>query len=207
MGTLPIRVRVLGPTIPREGLEALLQKIPELLLVEMSPQVRVVTGSDWTQYLEGQCRSRLVLLVGSAEPNLAAAVRRGTEAFVCETEPVTGLVEAIHATARGDSYCSPVLTRTLLHALRGSGVEEGDKPDPLAACARLSERQREVALLAADGLTNDEIAAIVCRSVSTVKFHLGHALKKLGVPNRTGLNRFLPQLRCTSADPAKRERE
>ncbi|CCH29646.1 Two-component system, response regulator [Saccharothrix espanaensis DSM 44229] len=104
------------------------------------------------------------------------ALENGASGFLTKDAGPALLVESVRAAARGDALISPGVTvRLLAHfARRGSGTG----PDALTA------RERDVVREAARGLTNQEIAARLHLSLSTVKTHLASVQTKLGTRNR-----------------------
>jgi DNA-binding NarL/FixJ family response regulator len=95
--------------------------------------------------------------------------------------------------ARGDAVVSPRITRRLLEeyahtlpdlAAGAVGAGGGDVTEENAALASLTEREREVLLAVADGLSNAEIAERLYVSEATVKSHVGRLLAKLGLRDR-----------------------
>ncbi len=104
--------------------------------------------------------------------------------------PPAELVSAIRTVARGDAVVSPRITRRLLEEYADSlpdlsetaGSPSGAGEHP--ALASLTEREREVLLAVADGLSNAEIAARLYVSEATVKSHVGRLLAKLGLRDR-----------------------
>jgi DNA-binding NarL/FixJ family response regulator len=119
------------------------------------------------------------------------ALRAGASGFLLKDVPPAELVAAIRTVARGDAVVSPRITRRLLeeyaHMLpdlaAGAGAG-GDAADEHPALASLTEREREVLLAVADGLSNAEIAERLYVSEATVKSHVGRLLAKLGLRDR-----------------------
>ena len=119
------------------------------------------------------------------------ALRAGASGFLLKDVPPAELLAAIRTVARGDAVVSPRITRRLLeeyaHTLpdlaagAGSG---GDAADEHPALTSLTEREREVLLAVADGLSNAEIAERLYVSEATVKSHIGRLLAKLGLRDR-----------------------
>ena len=120
----------------------------------------------------------LILTVSEQEPDLYAALRVGAAGYLIKDMPPAELVEAVLAVARGEPRIAPALASRMLADL-GRGAPAVD--DPLA---RLSEREREVLALLAEGLRNREIAARLTISEPTVKTHVRHVLEKLRIRNR-----------------------
>ncbi len=111
------------------------------------------------------------------------ALRVGASGFlVKDTEPVD-LLRGVRAVAAGEALLSPGATRKLIaeYASRSRGAATSDVLDVL------TEREREVVALAAEGLSNDEIAARLVVSPATAKTHVSRAMIKLGVRDRAQL--------------------
>jgi DNA-binding NarL/FixJ family response regulator len=85
--------------------------------------------------------------------------------------------------ARGDALLSPVVTRRLIEEFAARARE----PRGGAALEQLTDREREVVRLVAEGLTNHEIAARLVISPATARTHVSHAMLKLGVRDRAQL--------------------
>ncbi|MFI2711108.1 response regulator [Micromonospora sp. NPDC018662] len=123
----------------------------------------------------------LVLTTFDTEADAFAALRAGASGFLLKNVPPEELLAAIRVVAEGDSVVAPSITRRLLDRFAG---QLG--PDPVAdpRLAQLTEREREVLLLVAQGLSNAEIAARVHVAEATVKTHVGRILAKLQLRDR-----------------------
>ena len=111
------------------------------------------------------------------------ALRAGARGFVLKDAGPELLVQAIHAAANGDALISPSVTARLLSTF-ARGSAKGRPPQPLTP---LTEREEEVLVHVAHGLTNNEIASELHVSLSTVKTHLASLMTKLNARNRVGL--------------------
>ena len=109
------------------------------------------------------------------------ALRSGAVGFVLKGSAPALLVEAFRAARAGDALVSPQITLRLLRRLAPVG------PLPVQPAVPLSERERRIAEIIAKGRTNQEIAAELFISLSTVKTHLASIQHKLGVRNRVGI--------------------
>ena len=111
------------------------------------------------------------------------AIRAGAAGFlVKDTEPVE-LLRAVRAVAAGDALLSPGVTRRLIAAF----ADASRAPRPAAALDALTDREREVMALVAEGLSNDEIAERLYVSPMTAKTHVSRAMTKLAARDRAQL--------------------
>ncbi|WP_147918180.1 response regulator [Ruania zhangjianzhongii] len=117
-----------------------------------------------------------------------AGLRAGASGFQLKDSEPAELVGAIRTVHSGDAVVSPRITRRMLEmfADRLPQDAEGAVADPTSAgpASHLTEREREVLLAIAHGLSNSEIAARLYVSEATVKTHVGKVLAKLGLRDR-----------------------
>jgi DNA-binding NarL/FixJ family response regulator len=172
------RIEIVG--LARDGREALAlaeRRRPDVVLLDLNmPEV---------DGLEACARLRkhggpevLMLTVSEEEPDLYAALRVGAAGYLTKDVPPAELIEAVLAVARGEPRIAPAMASRMLADL---GRGEAPPEDPLA---RLSDREREVLALLAEGLRNREIAERLVISEPTVKTHVRHVLEKLRIRNR-----------------------
>lgn len=124
----------------------------------------------------------LMLTVSEDEDDLAAALRGGAQGYVLKTIDGDALLRAIEACARGETVVSPELTGKLVTALRNAGTAASQAPADAAAA--LSPREREIVAKIARGASNKEIARALDIAETTVKIHVQHILRKLGLTSR-----------------------
>ena len=111
------------------------------------------------------------------------AISSGASGFlVKDTEPVE-LIRAVRVAAGGDALLSPRATRRLIAEF----ATRAKDPGPTSELDRLTEREREVVALVAEGLSNEEIAARLIVSPATAKTHVSRAMVKLGARDRAQL--------------------
>ncbi|GIH03986.1 DNA-binding response regulator [Rhizocola hellebori] len=123
----------------------------------------------------------LVLTTFDTDEDAFAALQAGASGFLLKNAPPEELLGAIRAVAAGDAVVAPRVTRKLLDHFAGRFVVATADP----RLATLTEREREVVLLVAQGLSNAEIAAKLVVAEATVKTHIGRVLTKLGLRDRT----------------------
>ncbi|WP_229073648.1 response regulator transcription factor [Actinoplanes sp. DH11] len=114
------------------------------------------------------------------------ALRTGASGFlVKDTEPVE-LLRAVRVVAAGDALLSPSVTRRVIGGfVAGPGRER--TPVPLPQMEQLTDREREVMALVAEGLTNEEIGRRLLISPTTAKTHVSRTMIKMGARDRVQL--------------------
>ncbi len=132
------------------------------LKLDPPPRVLVLTTFDLDEYVYG-------------------ALRAGAAGFLLKDAPRERLVEAIHVIHAGEALLSPSITRRLIedYARRTDPIQPPD-----ALLRELTPREREVLILVARGLSNNEIAQRLIVTDATVKSHVGNVLMKLGLRDR-----------------------
>jgi len=167
---------------------------PDLVLMDV--RMPVLDGIQATRAITeatpGDETRVLILTTFDLDEYAFGALRAGASGFLLKDVPPTELVAAIRTVARGDAVVSPRITRRLLEEYAdtlpdlsegagGAGSAGSAEQGPLA---QLTEREREVLLAVADGLSNAEIAERLFVSEATVKSHVGRLLAKLGLRDR-----------------------
>ncbi|MBO2454003.1 response regulator transcription factor [Actinomadura barringtoniae] len=127
----------------------------------------------------------LILTTFEIDEYVFRALRAGASGFLGKGAEPVELLEAIRVVSRGDALLSPTATRTLIaRFLAQPDHAEPPSPERLAV---LTDREREVLVQVATGLTNDEIARRLVVSPATVKTHVNRAMVKLGARDRAQL--------------------
>ena len=111
------------------------------------------------------------------------ALRIGASGFLVKDTPPADLIRAVRVVAEGDALLSPGVTRRLI----GQYAQHAKAPPSGEALEALTEREREVVALVAEGLSNQEIADRLVVSPWTAKTHVSRAMMKLGVRDRAQL--------------------
>jgi DNA-binding NarL/FixJ family response regulator len=172
------RIEVVG--LARDGREALAlaeRRRPDVVLLDLNmPEVGGLEACARLREESGP--EVLMLTVSEEEPDLYAALRVGAAGYLTKDVPPAELIEAVLAVARGEPRIAPAMASRMLADM---GRGEAPPEDPLA---RLSDREREVLALLAEGLRNREIAERLVISEPTVKTHVRHVLEKLRIRNR-----------------------
>ena len=163
----------------RDAIDQVRALRPDVVLMDV--RMPGLGGIDATSRLlqRGSRAHVLVLTTFDRDEYVFEALRAGASGFLLKTAPPDRLVEAIRLVAAGESLLAPTLTRRLIE-------EYLNRPRPKSEpkLETLTDREREVLTLVADGLSNAEIAQRLVVSDATVKTHVNHLLAKLGVRDR-----------------------
>ena len=124
----------------------------------------------------------LVLTTFDTEADAFAALQAGASGFLLKNVPPEELLAAIRVVAAGRRGGGPVDHPAAAGPVRRAARPPAPRADP--RLAQLTEREREVLLLVAQGLSNAEIAARVHVAEATVKTHVGRILAKLQLRDR-----------------------
>jgi DNA-binding NarL/FixJ family response regulator len=133
----------------------------------------------------------LILTTFEIDEYVFEALRSGASGFLGKGARPDVLIDGIRTVARGDALLSPAATRRLIARFLRLHDAEPAGESPLAAT--LTDREREVVTLIADGMSNAEIAGQLTLSPLTVKTHANHAMTKLGARDRAQLVVFAYQ--------------
>jgi DNA-binding NarL/FixJ family response regulator len=133
------------------------------------------------QVKEASPQTSVVMLTSHTKQEaVLSAIMAGASGYVLKNTAPRAIVSAIRSAAAGESMLDPAVTGKILDQIRR--LVEGHEDDDVA---ELSEREREVLSLIAEGLTNTEIAERLVLSPNTVRNHVSHVLSKLGLSRRS----------------------
>lgn len=176
-------MRVVGQAV--DGADAVQQlRATRADVVLMDIRMQRMDGVEATRRLTAAAGDGLrivALTTWDLDEHAFAALRAGASGFLLKDTAPEDMLAAIRAVHRGDAVIAPSTTRRLLDHVAAElpGGSTGD--DPLRA---LTEREREVLMLLARGLSNSEIGKALFLSEATIKTHVGRILAKLELRDR-----------------------
>jgi DNA-binding NarL/FixJ family response regulator len=203
MTTDPLRILIADDhRLFREGLRSLLGSLPDievvaeaaggadavLLAQQLQPDVVLMdiqmadmNGIDATRAITAASPHIGVVMVTMFEDDesVFAAMRAGARGYVLKGADQEEIVRVIQAVGRGEALFGPAIARRLTQFFA-----QPRPPLPSAVFPELSEREREVLALIAQGLNNSEIAARLDLAVKTVRNHISNIFNKLQVVDR-----------------------
>ncbi|HVQ92058.1 MAG TPA: response regulator transcription factor [Mycobacteriales bacterium] len=132
----------------------------------------------------------IILTTFELDEYVFAALHAGASGFLVKHTQPTELIRAVRAVDRGDALLSPSVTRRLIAEFTARPTRPALTPPAMSV---LTDREREVVALVAQGLTNDEIAAELVLSPATARTHVSRAMVKLQARDRAQLVVFAYQ--------------
>ena len=165
---------------------------PDVVLMDLS--MPELNGADATRaILERDPKCRVIVLSMYAEREyVRRALKAGAAGYVVKRSAAKEVVDAIRAVHAGQRYLSPRVADVVIDDYAG------DAPDDLLA--KLSQREREVLQLLAEGHTGAQIAERLSLSQKTVETYRARLVEKLGIRDVAGLVRFAIQRGIVSLD-------
>ncbi len=205
------KIRVLlaeDHTIVRQGISALLRSETDIEVVgeasdgleaiEMTQRILpdVVVMDIAMKHLNGIEATRrikkafpqikvLVLTMYDNEEWVFQILKAGASGYLIKDSAMTDLVSAIRTIYQGDSYLSLAISRKVIDEyIRRAEMGEKGERDPL------SDREREILQLIAEGYSIPQIASLLCISKKTVESHKTHIMEKLNIRDKIGLIKY-----------------
>jgi two-component system response regulator NreC len=206
MGTIRVLL-VEDHTVVRQGLRRVLEIDPQIEIVgevgdgraaidvvrRLRPAVAIVdislpnlNGIEVTRQLARVAPDTKVLILSmhADDGYVRQSLKAGARGYLLKDADDHDLLKAVTALSAGESFFSPAVSKILLE---GYLQEERDVSDELSV---LSDREREVLQLIAEGKSNKEVAQVLDIAVSTVESHRKHIMEKLDLHNTAAMVRF-----------------
>lgn len=176
----------------REAVRQARELQPDVVLMDLS--MPELNGADATRAIlerDPKCRV-IVLSMYSEREYVRRALKAGAAGYVVKRSAAKEVVEAIRAVYAGQRYLSPRVADVVIDDYAGDGAED--------LLSKLSQREREVLQLLAEGRTGAQIAERLSLSQKTVETYRARLVEKLGIRDVAGLVRFAIQRGIVSLD-------
>lgn len=172
-----------------EAVDAARKHHPDVVLMDI--RMPHVDGLEATRQISDDAglAGVKVLIVTTFETDeyVYDALRAGASGFLLKDTEPADLIQAVRVVAGGEALLSPSVTRRLIENIAGQrGAQARPRLSP-GLLASLTEREREVLALVAQGLSNDEVATRLYMSPLTAKTHVSRTMNKLGARDRAQL--------------------
>ena len=157
---------------------------PDIILLDIS--MPLLNGVDAARRLHDIVPSAKVIFVTmhADATYVTGAFRAGASGYVLKRCASMELVNAVHEVLKGRTYVTPLIRKDVLGELPGWPLGSGE------ASGELTDRQREVVQLVAEGHPVKEIAVILNISSKTVAFHKANAMRRLGIRSTAELTKY-----------------
>ena len=168
---------------PEEGVVLASEQLPDVVLMDIMFKGSEMTGIEATRRIKERSPSTKVIVMTAHDEDrlMVEAVEAGASGFLSKDLPADEIASAAEAAADGEVLIDPAtLTRLLAQVAR----EREEQRDAMALLGDLTERERQILQLLAEGKRNDDIAAELFISPQTVQTHVRNILGKLRVHSK-----------------------
>ena len=172
-----------------EAIQLVKEHAPDVVLLDLLLYTSQIGGLDVLQQILKISPSTHVVVLSaySDEQTVFPALHAGAIGYMLKSALPEEVVEAIRDAARGTFHLDPLIIKKLVeHAPVGESAAHASEVQDL-----LTAREQEILPLLAKGMTNQEIADLLCISRTTVKTHVSNILHKLDISDRGGVQRLL----------------
>ncbi|QGV79413.1 response regulator [Streptomyces ficellus] len=177
-------IEVVGEAVNgREAVRQVGALRPDVVLMDIRmPEMNGIDATREIVAADGDAKV-LVLTTFDLDEYVYQALRAGASGFLLKDASARQLAEGVRVVAGGEALLAPTVTRRLITEF--AKTAESSRPPALAQVGDLTERETEVLVLIAQGLSNGEIASHLVVAESTIKTHVSRILVKLGLRDRT----------------------
>jgi two-component system, NarL family, response regulator NreC len=165
----------------REAIQLCEKHKPDVAVLDLA--MPLLNGIDAArEIIKANSKIKVILLTMHTEDHLVLeSLRAGVTGYVLKTRASSELVQAIRAVSKGEMYLTQSISRTIVQAF----LNKDDVPDRF-----LSDRERQVLQLVAEGKTTKELATILGISAKTAESHRSNIMDKLDIHDVAGLVRY-----------------
>jgi two-component system, NarL family, response regulator DevR len=188
-----------------EALAAVAERRPDVVVLDM--RLPDGTGAEACRRIRAAHPQVQVLILSAFDDDIVPAIQAGAAGYVLKNINLPGLLDAIGKVARGERHLGPRVTERVMDWVRDGGAPVTVAEDE--RLAQLSEQERRILPLIAEGKTNREIAEVLALSEHTVKIYVSDLLSKLNCKRRSQAAAFIarrPDLAATLHVDGKRPR-
>ncbi|MEU2182738.1 response regulator transcription factor [Streptomyces thermolilacinus] len=177
-------IEVVGEAVNgREAVAQVAELRPDVVLMDIRmPEMNGIDATREIVAADGDAKV-LVLTTFDLDEYVYQALRAGASGFLLKDASARQLADGVRVVAAGEALLAPSVTRRLITEF--AKRVESPRAAALARVGDLTERETEVLVLIAQGLSNAEIAAHLVVAESTIKTHVSRVLVKLGLRDRT----------------------
>jgi Response regulator containing a CheY-like receiver domain and an HTH DNA-binding domain len=177
-------IEVVGEAVDgRQAVEQVAALRPDVVLMDIRmPELNGIEATREIVAADAAAKV-LVLTTFDLDEYVYQALRAGASGFLLKDASARQLADGVRVVASGEALLAPTVTRRLITEF--SRLAGAPKPPTMARIGDLTERETEVLVLIAQGLSNLEIASHLVVAESTVKTHVSRILVKLGLRDRT----------------------
>lgn len=171
----------------REAIKKVEQVQPDIVLMDIT--MPGLNGLETTRQLKKRHPKMkiLILTMHDNEEYIFETLRAGASGYLVKRTAPDELISAIHAVNRGESFLSPSISKRVIEGYIRFGQSEQEEDE---AFIKLTDREREVLQLIAEGRVNREIAELLHISIKTVETHRSHIMEKLNIRNIAELTQY-----------------
>jgi DNA-binding NarL/FixJ family response regulator len=171
----------------RDAVNKVAELKPDIVIMDIA--MPLLNGVEATRQIKkGNPQTRVIILsMHSHERFISELFTLGISGYLIKDSTGMDIVRAIEAAMKGDTYLSPSISRQVIENLVSLKKNKSPREDLFS---NLSNREREVFQMIAEGRSTKEISEILCVSISTVKTHRANIMEKLQMDNLSQLIRF-----------------
>ena len=165
----------------QEAIELVNQLLPHVVLMDIA--MPVVNGIEATKIIKAQHPSTAVLILTAYDNDqyIMALLEAGAAGYLLKNVSGSNLVNAIRSVHAGEAVLHPTIAQKVFSRFGGKSQESVEPVQSI----ELSERETEILKLAAQGLSNQEVADKLFLSRRTIQAHLANIFRKMDVGSRT----------------------